>query len=62
MISEKKIKEFVYNETNKKIGKKAIRKINKILEDQLKILLKKAKRSADFAGRILIKENDFVKT
>ena len=57
MISTNKIKKLAINE-KKKIGKKAIEKINKILEDKTKSLLRKAARNADFAGRITIKEED----
>ena len=57
MISTNKIKKLAIKE-KKKIGRKAIEKINKILEDKTKAILRKAARNSDFAGRIIIKEED----
>lgn len=57
MISQKLIKKFA-KKNKKKLSKKAIVKINKILEEKLKIIIFKSSRNADFAGRIVINEND----
>lgn len=57
MMSVKKIKEMA-KENEKKISKMAIKKINLILEEKARLLIKKAILNSDFKGRIIIKEED----
>ena len=57
MLSLKKIKDVVNNK-NKKISKKAIEKINLILEEKITEIVEKSARNADFEGRKVIKEKD----
>lgn len=57
MVIQKLIKEFA-NKNKKKIGKKAIKKINDILEKKLLLIISKSSRNADFSGRIIINETD----
>ena len=57
MITQKLIKESA-RKNKKKLSKKAIAKINKILEEKLKNIILKSSRNADFSGRIIINEND----
>ena len=59
MITRKLIKEIA-KKNKKKLSKKAIAKINKILEEKLKIIVLKSSRNADFSGRIIINENDVI--
>ena len=59
MPSLKKIKDIV-NKENKKISKKAIEKINLVLEEKVIEIVKKSARNADFEGRKVIKEKDVV--
>jgi len=58
MTTKKEISKIARKQ-NKKIGKSAMKKIklklNKIAEE----LIKKSARNADFAGRKVIKEEDF---
>jgi len=58
MIPVRIIKDFAKTECNKRISKKAIDKIDKILEKQLYFVIKQAIRNADFAGRNTVKEGD----
>ena len=58
MVPIRKIRELARKESNKRISKKAIIKLNNLLEKQLRIIIKKATRNADFAGRNTIKEED----
>lgn len=60
MMSSQKLKKLIKNE-GKRASKKAIKKLNKILEEKAKEIIKKAKRNADFAGRKTIKEEDIEK-
>ena len=57
MISVKKIKELAGKE-KKKIGNKAIEKLNKYLKQKAKEILKNSARNADFSGRKIIKQED----
>ena len=57
MAIQKLIKEFA-NKNKKKISKKAIKKINNILEKKLELVISKSSRNADFSGRIIINESD----
>lgn len=57
MISSKTIKELAKRE-KKKIGNKAIVKIEEILLEKTKDILTKASRQADFRGRSVIREED----
>jgi len=57
MAIQKLIKEFA-KKNNKKISKKAIQKINKILEQKLWLIALKSSRNADLSGRIIINEFD----
>ncbi len=57
MISQKKIREIARKE-NRKISKKAINKVQTILEKRAIELITKAKRNADFSGRNVIKDSD----
>lgn len=58
MISHQKIKDIVKKENGKRISKKAIDKLNRILEQKIKEIINKAVRNADFSGRKTIKEED----
>lgn len=58
MISYQKIKDIVKKEDGKRISKKAIDKLNRILEQKIKEIINKAVRNADFSGRKTIKEED----
>ena len=57
MAIQKLIREFA-NKNKKKIGKKAIKKINSILERKLWLIISKSSRNADFSGRIIINASD----
>lgn len=57
MISSKIIKEIA-NKENKKVGKDVIKKIEDLLEEQVKLIIKKAARRADFDGRVVVKAGD----
>lgn len=57
MAIQKLIKELT-KKNNKKISQKAIKKINDILEERLKIIIIKSSRNADFSGRIIINDKD----
>jgi len=57
MAIQKLIKEFA-NKNKKKISKKAIKKINNILEKKLELIISKSSRNADLSGRIVINEFD----
>jgi len=59
MINKNKVKDILEREFNKKIGLKAINKLDIILEEYVKDILKKASKKSDFYGRKIIKENDF---
>ena len=61
MLSLKKLKDIV-NKENKKISKKAIKKINLLLEEKARETIKKSARNADFEGRKVIKEKDIETT
>lgn len=58
MISHQKLKDIIKKEDGKRISKKAIDKLNRILEQKIKEIIKKAIRNADFSGRKTIKEED----
>lgn len=58
MISHQKIKDIVKKEDGKRISKKAIDKLNRILEQKIREIINKAVRNADFSGRKTIKEED----
>ncbi|MBM3200455.1 DUF1931 family protein [Candidatus Woesearchaeota archaeon] len=58
MISHQKLKNIIKEENGKRISKKAIDKLNLILEQKIKEMIKKAIRNADFSGRNTIKEED----
>ena len=58
MISQKKIKGIAKNNF-KKLSKQSLEIINKKTLEYVSELVKKASRSADFSGRILIKSSDF---
>lgn len=60
MMTIRKIRELARKENNKRISKKAINKINSLLEKQLYITIRKAIRNADFAGRNTNKDEDIV--
>ncbi len=57
MVSKKIIKELARME-GKKIGGKAIEKIEKILKVKVKEIIKNSAREADFSGRKIIGEED----
>lgn len=57
MVSSQKIKELI-NKQGKRASKKAMIKIDNILEEKTEEIIKKAKRNADFLGRRTIKEED----
>ena len=57
MISIAKIRDIATKE-KKKISRKAINKINQIIEENLRKIIRKASRNADFSGRKIIKEED----
>lgn len=57
MAIQKLIRELA-KKNKKKISKKAIKKINCILEERLKVLILKSSKNADFSGRIIINEMD----
>lgn len=57
MISTKTIKEIAKQE-NKKIGNEAIKKIEHILTEKTKDIIKNATREADFSGRQVIRKED----
>jgi len=58
MISSKQLKEFSKKNYSKKIGKEAIKIIEKKTADFIYELLKKASKKADFSGRTTIKPKD----
>ena len=58
MIKKSSIKKLA-EQHNKKIGKLALEKIDFLVEEFIKKLLKKAIRRADISGRIILKEEDF---
>lgn len=58
MISSQKIKKIVKEENGKRVSKKAIKKLNKILQKKMREMIKKAVRNANFSGRKTIKEED----
>ena len=58
MISKSKLKEFSKKNFSKKIGKEAIKIIEKNSKDYIYELLKKASKKADFLGRTTIKPED----
>ncbi len=58
MISHQKLKDIIKKEDGKRISKKAIDKLNRILEQKIKEIINKAIRNADFSGRKTIKEED----
>lgn len=60
MISKKKVKEFAEKENSKKISEDAIKKLDEILEEKMRKILKKSSRSADFAGRTVIRKEDIL--
>lgn len=59
MINKSELKKTVEKYENKRIGEKALKKLNKVLENEILKLIKHAARRADFAGRVVIKEGDF---
>lgn len=58
MISKSKLKIFSKKNYSKKIGKEAIKIIEKKSADFIYELLKKASRKAEFSGRTTIKPKD----
>lgn len=58
MISFQKIKKIIKEENGKRISKKAINKLDKMLEKNMREMIKKAVRNANFSGRKTIKEED----
>lgn len=58
MISSKEITKMV-KKKDKKIGKDAIKRIREKLIKEAEELIKKSARNADFAGRRIIKREDF---
>ena len=58
MISKNKLKDFSKKEYSKKIGKEAIKIIEKKSTDFIYELLKKASKKAEFSGRTTIKSED----
>ena len=59
MISKDKLKEYSKKHYSKKIGKEAIKIIEKRSTDFIYELLKKASRKAEISGRTTIKSEDF---
>ena len=59
MVSSKKIKEIA-GDCNKKISRKAIDKINILLNKRAENIVKQSKKNADFAGRKIINEGDII--
>mgnify|MGYP001588453269 CR=1 FL=1 len=60
MISKGKIKEFVRKESGKKISGEAIEKLKNFLDDELRKIVIKAAKMADYAGRVVIKKEDIL--
>ncbi len=58
MISKKELKDFSKKNFSKKIGKEAIKVIEKNCKNFIYELLKKASKKADFLGRSTIKPED----
>jgi len=58
MISKSKLKEFSKKNYSKKIGKEAIKIIEKKSTEFIYELLKKASKKAEFSGRITIQSGD----
>ena len=59
MISKNKLKEFSKKKYSKKIGKEAIKIIDKKSLDFINQLLERASKKAEFSGRTTIKPEDF---
>lgn len=60
MISKRKIKEIMEECGGKKISGKAIVKVESFLEVEVKRILKKAAKKADYAGRVIVMEKDIL--
>lgn len=58
MISKNKLKEFSKKNYSKKIGKEAIKIIEKKSLDFINQLLERASKKAEFSGRTTIKPED----
>jgi histone H3/H4 len=58
MISKKELKELSKKNYSKKIGKEAIKIIEKKSENFISELLRKASKEAELSGRITIKPED----
>jgi len=58
MIILRKIKKIIKENNNKKINRAALNEVNKLLEEKLKEIIKKAEKNADFSGRKIIKKED----
>ena len=58
MIQKYKIKLIIKKEYGKKIGEKALNKLDKSASEYIKEVIKKASRKSDFSGRIIIQEQD----
>jgi len=59
MISKSKLKELSKKKYSKKIGKEAIKIIEKKSLDFINQLLERASKKAEFSGRTTIKPEDF---
>ena len=60
MIINKKLIKKIAEKKGKKIGISAIEKIEKILLEEIDVLLMRASRQADFSGRKIIKAEDII--
>ena len=57
-MSLKKIKQIIEKETDKKIGRESLKRIEIYLEGKIRKIAKHAERQADFNGRKIIKVED----
>ena len=59
MIKKTILKKMLKKEYKKKIGDKAIAKLDQLAAEYIRTILRSASRKADIHGRISIKETDF---
>lgn len=58
IISTQKIKKIMQQEGAERISAKAAEKLNNIIEESIRQIIKKAKRNAEISGRVTLKEED----
>lgn len=58
MIKKSLVKKMLEKQ-KKKIGKKALKKLDFLADNYIKSLIAKASRKADIFGRIVLREEDF---